>query len=134
MNNLSKSPQKNPFKVPENYFDTLNDKIQERIEAEEQPQKRDVIQILKPYLWMAASVAGFVLILKMVLNVTVDPQYKIEQISQIDSQQINIQNQIPESLQEDEYLWGSSIDATSDEILDYLSEQNLDAETLIANM
>lgn len=134
MNDLSQFPKKNPFKVPENYFDSLSENIQERIEVEENPPKRELSPILKPYLWMAASVIGFVLILKMVLNITVDPQYKIQQVSMADTQQMNITNQIPVSLEENEMLWDNTIDATSDEIIDYLSEQDLDTETIIANL
>ena len=52
-----------PFRVPEDYFETFADRLKERIEEEEQPnKKRTLFVYLKPVLMMAASFA-FVMLL-----------------------------------------------------------------------
>ncbi|MGQ8336469.1 hypothetical protein ACUNWD_07945 [Sunxiuqinia sp. A32] len=67
---LSGIPKKNPFEVPENYFETLQDKIEARIDAENLTlsKKQQVIRILKPVLSMAASFALVFLLVYYPLN------------------------------------------------------------------
>ncbi len=53
-NNDSKS--KNPFTVPENYFASFESKVMNQIQQEEpQKVKTPIIQMVKPYLYLAAS-------------------------------------------------------------------------------
>jgi hypothetical protein len=61
----SKFPRENPFKVPEGYFDTIEDRIEERIRGTEKKSlsNQKFILILKPILGLAASFAlAFLLI------------------------------------------------------------------------
>jgi hypothetical protein len=132
MNNLSKSTKDNPFKVPENYFDTFSERVQERIEAEEKPHKTPTLQMLQPYLWMAACVIGFVIVAKVILPGIITPDYKIRQISQVDSQLI--ETEIPTTLEESDFLFSTTTDASDEEIIDYLSEEDIDTDILIANL
>ncbi|MBI9056431.1 MAG: hypothetical protein JEZ01_01540 [Labilibaculum sp.] len=119
-----------PFKVPEDYFENLSDRIQEKIELEENPKKR-MLQVLKPYVWMAASIIGIVFIAKVVLTNSVDPNYKIQQYSQseisIDTQSVTVNT--------DELNWFSDEEElTSEEIIEYLSDYDIETETLLANL
>ncbi len=50
---------KNPFSVPEGYFNTLEDTVMEKIQEEEGTIKVPLLKVMKPYLYMAA---GFLLI------------------------------------------------------------------------
>ncbi|MDR2627850.1 MAG: hypothetical protein LBC40_07440 [Dysgonamonadaceae bacterium] len=58
---------KNPFKVPEGYFENLNSRIQERLnEVEVEPLP--VISLwgrLRPWVYMAAMFAGIALMFKL---------------------------------------------------------------------
>jgi hypothetical protein len=59
---LSKIKKENPFKVPENYFESFSARLQTRLEAEKNaiPKKQTrIIQFLKPAIGLAA---GFALI------------------------------------------------------------------------
>ena len=47
--------KENPFSTPEGYFESFNDRLQGRIEEEENPQKRKVIHLLRPALGLVAS-------------------------------------------------------------------------------
>lgn len=134
MKDLSGLNKENPFKVPENYFESISDEILERINIEEQPPKREIMPILKPYLYMVASIASVVLIIKLVLTISVDPQYKIQTISQVDTPSVTIQNAIPNQYSEEDIILESSLDSSADDIIEYLSEETLDTDIIIANL
>ncbi|TLX74959.1 hypothetical protein E9993_11240 [Labilibacter sediminis] len=42
------------FKVPDNYFESIEDKVMGAIEAEEKPLAKKVVMVLKPWLALAA--------------------------------------------------------------------------------
>ena len=63
MKKLNKIPEKNPFKVPENYFEEVNRKIISATSGYEQEIKKiGIYKKLRPYFLIAASVTGFILI------------------------------------------------------------------------
>lgn len=57
--NLDSFDKKNPFKTPEGYFDSFEEKMMQSIQKEV-PSKPKVVQMMRPYLYIAA---GFLLIL-----------------------------------------------------------------------
>lgn len=46
--------RKNPFSVPERYFEQLDKRIEQRIEVEKRPQKVRLVTLLKPYVGLVA--------------------------------------------------------------------------------
>jgi hypothetical protein len=44
-----------PYKVPEGYFDQLSGQIQARIQEEQQSSRSPIIQMMKPWIGLAAS-------------------------------------------------------------------------------
>lgn len=55
MSELDKYSNKNPFKVPDNYFDNFSEKLKGEInETKEKQNSNSIIVILKPYLTIAA--------------------------------------------------------------------------------
>jgi len=84
MKKFDKIQEKNPFKVPENYFDEVSRKI---ISATSgyipEIKKESVYRRLKSYLAVAASIAGFVLISYITVKLFV-PDKKISNLSDID--------------------------------------------------
>ena len=59
MDNLDeKYKSKNPFTVPDRYFDTLGDRVMDRIKDEDgKTRKTSLFQTLKPYLGLAGLFA-----------------------------------------------------------------------------
>ena len=47
---MDKYKKKNPFTVPEGYFEGLNEQIISRLEKQEKPHKPGIVQIFKPYM------------------------------------------------------------------------------------
>ncbi|MFT5749878.1 MAG: hypothetical protein ACI93S_001151 [Ancylomarina sp.] len=130
----------NPFKVPENYFDKLGVQIQNKIKQEEGQfeqveEKIPLIIQLKPYMWMAASIFVLVFAARIILSNTISPEYKIasfgneeiQAIAQIDSSEAST-NEI------DLEFFDELSDATSDDIINYLSDSDIDTEILLANL
>lgn len=59
------------FRVPDGYFDRLHASIKSRIEAEEEeeqaaPADRSLMDILRPYLYLAAMFVGLTLIINLI--------------------------------------------------------------------
>lgn len=63
MKDLNEIPDKNPFKVPVNYFEEVNRKILSATSGyDHEVKKIGFYKRLRPYLALAAAVAGFIII------------------------------------------------------------------------
>ncbi|MBE0673301.1 MAG: hypothetical protein IH591_01445 [Bacteroidales bacterium] len=60
----------NPFRVPENYFDDLNERILRNTEALTPGSSRKGVAILRPYLSLAAIIAGAALLTLAVVKLS----------------------------------------------------------------
>ena len=68
MNEMTdKYEQKNPFSVPEGYFDSLEDRIMIRVRKEERSRRARLLRVFKPFMGWAALVAVVVLVMVTVL-------------------------------------------------------------------
>lgn len=132
MASLNEIPKKNPFKVPENYFDEVNRKILSA--ASDVKPKSDNIRLnyrFRTRLAIAAAVAGLVLLsytgLKLITN-----DRKASQISEIFSIEENesIINDIDiQTLEDNVFSSGITIETselTGNEIIDYLLLENIE--------
>jgi len=130
----------NPYKVPENYFDNLGAQIQEKIKQEENQfepieEKKSLIVQLKPYMWMAASVFVLVFAARIILSVSVSPEYKIASIGNEELQaNADIDSIEAVTNEGDAQFFDELFDATSDDIIDYLSDSDIDTDILLANL
>lgn len=123
-----------PFKVPEDYFEKLGDRIQDRINEEENPKEKRILQMLSPYLWMAASIIGIVLIAKIILTSSVSNDFKINTLSQTNTTVVDTQKNIQGESENSNLLFNEISDATSDDLIEYLSDFDIETETLLANL
>ncbi|NOU60527.1 hypothetical protein [Marinifilum caeruleilacunae] len=129
MNNLSDMKKDQPFKVPEDYFENLSDRISERIEQEENPKEKNLVQVLKPYMWMAASIIGFVFVAKLILTTSVPTDFQNQQITQIeDTSTVSTENT------DSEIFFDSMSETSTDEIIEYLSDYDIATDELLANL
>src|SRR5450759_4847084 len=63
MQKLNEIPDKNPFKVPENYFEEVNRKIISATSGyNREVRKIGLYNKFRPYFLIAASVTGFILL------------------------------------------------------------------------
>ena len=72
-------PKEQPFKVPEGYFETFEERLQQRIELQSRKSKPEgkIIHMLKPVLWLAAGLVLVFLLINYPLK-KVLPDYSSE--------------------------------------------------------
>lgn len=125
---LQNPPSKAPFKVPEGYFDSLEDRIEARIseETEQVSSQGKLIRMLKPVLAMAASFALIFLLVYYPLSVFL-PSY-LAKTSQGPVEKTN-------TLSEDELLF-SYFSTSAHSLYDFFGDEEevqeeVDAEELL---
>ena len=69
MDNLDeKYKSKNPFTVPDRYFDTLGDRVMDRIKDEEgETRKTSLFQTLNPYLGLAGLFVFVMIVVRLLI-------------------------------------------------------------------
>ncbi|MDR1527237.1 MAG: hypothetical protein LBS46_06165 [Dysgonamonadaceae bacterium] len=67
VNPLEKTGNKNPFKVPEDYFEHLSDSILSQLpeRIDESPQPISIWQRVQPWIYMAAMFCGIALMVNL---------------------------------------------------------------------
>ncbi len=128
----------NPYKVPENYFENLGAQVKEKIKVEElklneAEEKQPLIVQLRPYMWMAASVFVLVFAARLILSNFIDPEFKIASFGS-DEVQVNTV-EIETSTDEEDALFIEEFpDVTDEDIIEYLSDSDIDTDILLANL
>jgi hypothetical protein len=76
MKKMNKIPEKNPFRVPEGYFEELNRKLIS-VTLDKSPAKRRFLfsSRIRPFLLAAASVAGFILLSYAAIRVFIPDRF-----------------------------------------------------------
>lgn len=117
---------KNPFSVPDEYFNGLEDRIMQRLEKQPQRSKTRFMQMVTPYLGLAAIFLIALFVLQVFLPSVIDKDQKIvQQNSQI------ARVQVEET--DDEDIFDSRFNPTSEEIIEYLTLE-VDSYELIAGV
>lgn len=136
---FSELKKENPFRVPDNYFDNLPEKIRVNIHAREKAVSKPVIRIvdyLKPHLALAAAILGFALIgytgFRYFINKNSNSQISNQEIAEyMDFYSNDVDNTlIMELLKEQEQQHVETDDDLSEEIIDYLLNENIDIYTI----
>lgn len=109
---------KNPFKVPENYFENFNQEIMNLLPEKEiqKPQTVSLWDKVKPWIYMAAMFAG----LYFMVNFLTKNNQKEQIVSQ--SNQQNLIENLTDNI--DQY-W-STVQITEEEFYQYLESQLVD--------
>jgi hypothetical protein len=132
MQSINKIPGKNPFKIPENYFEEVNRKIISVTSGyDKEIQKIGFYRRFRPYILSAAAVAGIILLSYSTVKVLM-PGSKKTQISEI------IQSEYSDTYMNDIDLFSleenvSSLvlneegpDVNKTDIIDYLLLENVE--------
>lgn len=128
-----------PFRVPDNYFDKLPEKIQINIHAREKAASKPLTRIVnyvKPHLALAAAILGFALIgytgFRYFINRNSESQISHQEIAEyMDFYSNDVDNTlIMELLKEQEQQSVETVDDLSEEIIDYLLNENIDIYTI----
>lgn len=131
MDNDSKIKEKNPFRVPENYFEEVKKDIMTGV-ADTAPEERksSIVRLLRPVVTLAAAMLLLVIIsysgLKLLFpgNDRVDELNYSELVYQFDEAEL-----ISKLVDEKNDFHELSID--SDEIIEYLLEEDIEYASII---
>lgn len=135
MKNSENIPGKNPFKVPENYFEEVNRRIiSATVGEDEKPASHSLYRRIRPYMLAAAAFTGFVIISYFTARVFIsggmDTESNLaETVSVTYLDDIDIYS-IEESALELELSDGLSGIKKSD-IVDYLMHEDIKTEDII---
>lgn len=110
-----KYKKKNPFSVPDGYFDHLTDQVMERVKEEKKPRRTSFVHILKPYIGLAAIFLLALFVVQIVLPRFIDNSRMLKKGS---TEVVQEANDRKEDIELD-----SSFNPTSEEILEYLSTE-----------
>lgn len=119
--------KKNPFSVPEGYFEHLTDRVLEKIKEEEKPHKIAFMQLLKPYMGLAAIFLLAFLVVQFVVPHFIDKNRML----------IKTNTEIVAYTEEgasDNLTLDGSFNPTSEEILEYLSTEVSDYDLIYAEL
>lgn len=115
--------KKNPFCVPEGYFEGLTDRIVGQIEKQRKPKKMRFLQIVKSYSGVAAVFLLALLVVQAIYPV-VDAR----------KQNLETENEVVAQDTETENIFDSQFNPTSDEIIEYLVTEVDDYELIYAGI
>ena len=134
MEKLSEIYSKRPFKIPDNYFDDVNRKIIAATSGNE-AKKVSLYRRIKPYLAIAATVSGVIIITYTALTLfrsnntdNIMPEISLQEFSESYLNDIDI-NALEEN-SEAILLTESYREISSPEIIDYLLLENIDVNEI----
>lgn len=143
MGNKNKYKESEMFRVPENYFEELTEKMTGITEVKGKRPDQGFFTIARPHLMLAASMVLFVIISYATLKFLLPDIQNDEAV--YDS--ISITEYLAEEIDEttllenidlaDIFSIGSGItenDQYKDEIIDYLIEENINYEDILENL
>lgn len=118
--------RKNPFSVPEGYFDQLGKRIEQRIGTEKKPQRGRWVVLLKPYIGLVAIFLLALFVVEVVLPHVVDKDRMLARDAQ---EVIAVKETKAETFEFD-----TGFNPTDEEILEYLSTEVNGYEMLFADL
>lgn len=131
MKSIEETAKKNPFRVPENYLESVNARILDAT-ADKKVSVLTVAHRRRPhYLLIAASISGFILLgyICYRLFIPIDKDLQLSEIVNGNNMEMLMNeldvNLIEENTIEPVFTEGAS-DIKSSDIIDYLSNENID--------
>lgn len=134
-----KIENKNPFSVPEGYFENFPSRIQEKIVSETREPNRikQFFHVVKPQLALGFMIAGFALIAITAIDTIMSNRVKSSvsnevytRIIEVDASEYSEQQFIDILLEEEKKSFEQQKEET-DEYIHYLMDEGIDYGTLI---
>ena len=120
---MDKYKKKNPFTVPEGYFDELTGRITGRIEKQKEVKKSSSLRGLKPYMGLVA-----IFFLALMVVQILFPGAKNTDLPDIEGENAIVQEM------EAEDIFDSQFNPTNEEIIEYLASEVDNYEMILAGI
>lgn len=121
-----KYKKKNPFTVPDGYFDNLTERLMKRVGEEEKAKKKKCYAFFPPFMGRVAVFVSGLVIVQLLYTVAIDR--KLLKSGDLAEQVVYV----PESMDED--IFDSHFNPTNDEIIEYLVAETDNYEWMIAGI
>ena len=109
-----KYKKRNPFTVPEGYFEGLTGRIMDQLEEQRKPRKVKFLQRIKPYLGLVAIFLLALLVIQAIYPLTLDKERSLQK---------ERESQVALSSEGEEDIFDSGFNPTSEEIIEYLASE-----------
>lgn len=127
MENMNeKYKEKNPFAVPDGYFDGLTERIMELTDNKKDVRKPSLLQVLRLYIGIAAMFVVMMGIMHVVVPMTMER-------NQTASGEAVAHSTLEDELLEED-IFDSEFNPTSDEIIEYLAAEIDNYELILADV
>ena len=127
MENMNeKYKEKNPFAVPDGYFDGLTERIMELTDNKKDVRKPRLLQVSRPYIGIAAMFVVMMGIMHVVVPMTMER-------NQTASGEAVAHSTLEDELLEED-IFDSEFNPTSDEIIEYLATEIDNYELILADV
>ena len=135
---LEDIPKKNPYRVPDGYFESFNDRLNERLKTEEKKPVRTLRLMLRSNLALAAAILTFALISYFSFRLITGgslveagqsisyTEFLEEEIYRMDDALLLETYEQLEEQKESVETETSNEDELSDEIIEYLAAEDID--------
>jgi hypothetical protein len=132
-------PEKNPFKVPDNYFEEVNRKIIATTGIDKEVKVVNIYSRFRTSLLIAASVAGLILLSFAAIKILtpVRPFSQVSEVLKTISPDSYINDIDLQSLEEDAsslVLSEEGPDVSKKDIIDYLLNENVEINDIYAQL
>ena len=121
-----KYKKKNPFTVPDGYFDNLPERLMKCVGEEEKAKKKVLCVFFPPFMGRVAVFVSGLVIVQLLYTVAIDR--KLLKSGDLAEQVVYV----PESMDED--IFDSHFNPTNDEIIEYLVAETDNYEWMIAGI
>ena len=123
---INQKTPNNPFSVPEDYFQTLESRMMEKITEEKQPRRTSWLQIARPYFGLTAFFAVAIIVVQFVFPRFIDDSRMLQK-----GEVAAVQEQAAET-------WEIELDPdfnpTREEIIEYLAQEGDLPDLLLLSM
>lgn len=122
-----KYKKKNPFTVPDGYFNDLTGRIMDQVKEEKKPRKMRFLETFKPYLGWAAVFIVTLIVAQALYPLAIHKNPMVS--TEVTEHSAFISS---DSLEED--IFDSHFNPTSDEIIEYLASEVDNYELMYAGI
>jgi len=138
MKEFNQNTDKNPFSVPENYFDEVNRKILARTLENKGIRPSGILSRLRPFIAAAAVITGLIILSYAGMKIFAPAGNKMQaEILLTDSTDLYINDIDLSNLEQSAALFGieaASTDVSSNDIIEYLLLENIDVREIYEHL
>lgn len=106
--------QKNPFTVPGEYFESLTERLMERVKKSDEKPKSEWVRVMRPYLGLAGVFVFAMLMLHWVLPGA---------FPSLEKEEDSIEEYWQSIVEEQSIEFDEDFNPTKDEIIEYLTQE-----------